>query len=102
MSGSIAQYITSARDNYAENSSVEFLLNSKNLGKSKKKLIFVGASIVAIIVVLIVIIVCSVEISPSARSGHLLSNGTIMNFTNSMDFSSNGTLGESPYFLEPK
>jgi len=90
MSGSIAQYISSTRDSFAENSSVEFLLNPKNLGKSKKKWIFICVAGV-VTISLIVIILCSLLPYSPGESPILLNNNTETLELESMDISSNST-----------
>ena len=96
MSGSIAQYISSTRDSFAENSSVEFLLNPKSLGKSKKKWIFI--CVVGIVTILLMIaILCSLLPISSEESPIPLNNNTETLELESMDISSNSTYGESKY-----
>ena len=94
MSGSIAQYISSTRDSFAENSSVEFLLNPKNLGKSKNKWIFICVAGV-VTILLIIVILCSLLPSSSESSQIFLNNNTETLELESMDISSNSTYGES-------
>ena len=96
MSGSIAQYISSTRDSFAENSSVEFLLNPKNLGKSKKKWIFICVAGV-VTISLIIIILCSLLPYSLEESPILLNNNTETLELESMDISSNSAYGESRY-----
>ena len=96
MSGSIAQYISSTRDSFAENSSVEFLLNSKSLGKSKKKWIFIGVAGV-VTLLLIIVILCSLLPYSSEEALILLNNNTETLELESMEISSNSTYGEFKY-----
>ena len=96
MSGSIAQYISSTMDNYAENSSVEFLLNSKNLNSSKKKRILIAVATIVTIILLFVIIFCSLSISSSEEPQIIFSNSNatqLIDELKSMDFTSNSTFG---------